>query len=170
MKASDGTNYKFERKQLSSQTIANLALPSEERPSTANPPSSTTETPDPVAVKQKNDELEQKNAALLEENAALRQRAAGQTSGATPVPVIPSTSPNTTYRISGLPKTSPFLNIREGPGEQYPVVGAFASSFRGITLGPRRVTNGWTVWQEITGGGYTGWVNAQYLVAETPPR
>lgn len=101
LRAADGTIYKFGRKELSAQTIANLALPPEER-STANHISTTTETPDPVAIKQKNEELERKVAELRQENAALRQQA--------PVPV----------------------------------------------------------WQEITGGGYTGWVNAQYLVAETP--
>lgn len=162
--------YKFERKLLSVQTIADLALPPEEPPSSANQTSSKTETPDPVAVKQKNDELEQKIAALREENAALRQQARDPTSEATPAATAPSISVKTTYRITGLPKTNPFLNIREGPGSDYPIVGALASTARGITLGPRRVTNGWTVWQEITGGGYTGWVNAQYLVAETPGR
>jgi len=170
MKASDGTTYKFERKLLSAQTIADLALPPEERSSTANQTSSTTAIPDPVTAKQKNDELEQKIAALQEENARLRQQAPSQAPGATPAATASSVSAKTTYRVSGLPKTNPFLNIREGPSSDSPIVGALASNARGITLGPRRVTNGWTVWQEITGGGYTGWVNSQYLVAETPGR
>jgi S1-C subfamily serine protease len=82
--------------------------------------------------------------------------------------VSPSPTSSVTYRISGLPERSPFLNVREGPGANFRVVVVFPATGRGITLGPGRVTNGTTVWQEIFLGSYHGWVNAEYLAPETP--
>jgi hypothetical protein len=80
----------------------------------------------------------------------------------------PSQTPLITYRVSGLPKRDPFLNVRAGPGTNYAVIAAFTPTGRGIILGPGRVRNGGTIWQEIFSGTYHGWVNAEYLVAEPP--
>lgn len=80
----------------------------------------------------------------------------------------PSPTPRVTYRVSGLPKRTPFLNIRVGPGANYAVIAIFTPAGRGIILGPGRVRNGETMWQEIFSGSYHGWVNAEYLMAETP--
>lgn len=90
-----------------------------------------------------------------------------QQKSATP-PVSPSETPPVTYRVVGLPKSVPFLNIRKGPGTKYPVFAVFTPSGRGIVLGPGRVTNGSTIWQEVYSGAYSGWVNAEYLAPETP--
>jgi hypothetical protein len=162
MKASDGKSYKFERKQLSARTIADLALPSENSPTNANQTSPKVEAPE------KTKELEETIAALRSQNAALREQARRSAPGATPVMSPPSSTAKVTYRVAGLPKNTPFLNVREGPGSDYPIVGTLSPDARGITFGAKRVTNGWTVWQEISGGGYDGWVNVQYLVAEAP--
>jgi hypothetical protein len=168
LRGGDGKTYKFERRQLSPQAIVDLSLPREEEPASST--STKPETSDPLAVKRKNDELEQAIAALRAENATLRDQARGVAPAATPESTASSTSANVTYRVAGVPRNAPFLNIRGGPGENYPIVGQLAPSARGLIPGPRRVTNGWTVWQEINGGGYNGWVNAQYLAAETPTR
>jgi hypothetical protein len=159
MRASDGKSYKFERKQLSARTIVDLSLPPEA------PPANTTQTSNNVEAPGKNKELEETIAALRAENAALREQARGLVPGTTPATAPPSAN-KVTYRVVGLPKNIPFLNIREGPGSNFPIVGTLPLNATGITLDPKRVTNGWTVWQEITGGGYSGWVNAQYLVPE----
>jgi hypothetical protein len=145
----DGKTSKLERKQLSPRTILDLNLPPENSPGTANQTSPKKDTPLPKETPQQTEELERAIADLRAENAALRAQAK---------PV--------TYRVVGLPKSTPFLNVRKGPGSEFPVIGTLAPDAKGITLGPKRVTNGWTVWQEITGGGYTGWVNAQYLLPE----
>jgi len=79
----------------------------------------------------------------------------------------PSPPPETTYRVVGLPKKSPFLNIRGGPGNTFSIRGVLRPDSRGITINPRQVTNGTTVWQEILDPIH-GWVNVQYLEPETP--
>jgi S1-C subfamily serine protease len=80
----------------------------------------------------------------------------------------PSATPPITYRVVGLPDRTPFLNIRAGPGANFAVIAVFTPKGRGITLGPGRVTNGTTVWQEVFSGSFHGWVNAEYLEPETP--
>lgn len=80
----------------------------------------------------------------------------------------PPPTPVVTYRVSGLPKRDRFLNVRAGPGTNHPVVAALMPTGRGIILGPGRVNNGGTIWQEIFSGTYHGWVNAEYLVTELP--
>lgn len=159
--ASDGTTYKFTRKQLSARTISDLVLPPEQ----SQLPSAATTT-DIVGANQSKEAMARQIAELEAENAALRQ----QVPTATPVTaeINRSSSAPVTYRVEGLPKNSPFLNIREGPGSDYPILVSLPRLARGITFGTGRVRNGGTIWQEITTGGYTGWANAQYLVAETP--
>jgi len=159
--ASDGKTYKFIRKQLSARTISDLVLPPEQ----SQLPAAST-TPDAVGGNQNKEAMARQIAELEAENAALRQQVP------TPTPITAeinrSSSAPVTYRVEGLPKNSPFLNIREGPGSDYPIVVSLPRLARGITFGTRRVTNGGTIWQEITAAGYTGWANAQYLAAETP--
>jgi Protein of unknown function (DUF4236)/Bacterial SH3 domain len=70
-----------------------------------------------------------------------------------------------TYRIVNIAPRD-FLNVRQGPGSSYPVVARIPSNARGIKPVPRRIANGSTIWQEISVGGYTGWVNEIYLKAE----
>jgi hypothetical protein len=149
VRASDGKSYKFERKQLSARTISDLSLPPEDSPADTNQTSPKKDTAATAETPQKAEELERTITELRAENATLRAQAN-----------------KATYRVVGLPKNTPFLNVRKGPGSEFPIVGALPPNAGGITLGPKRVTNGWTVWQEITGGGYTGWVNAQYLQPE----
>jgi hypothetical protein len=145
----DGKTSKFERNQLSLRTISELNLPPENAPANANQTSPKKDTPTSIETPQKTEELERAIADLRAENAALRAQVK---------PV--------TYRVVGLPKSTPFLNVRQGPGSEFAIVGTLPPNSGGVTLGPKRVTNGWTVWQEITGGGFTGWVNAQYLQPE----
>jgi S1-C subfamily serine protease len=83
-----------------------------------------------------------------------------------PTPVSPTVTPSRTYRVVGLPKSVPFLNIRSGPGAHFAVVGIFTPKGRGIVLGPGRLANSPTIWQEIFSGDFHGWVNAQYLEEE----
>jgi S1-C subfamily serine protease len=87
---------------------------------------------------------------------------------ATPSPAVPlaTATPSRTYRVVGLPKSVPFLNIRSGPGAHFAVLGVFTPTGRGIILGRGRIANGPTTWQEIFSGNFHGWVNAQYLQEE----
>ena len=71
-----------------------------------------------------------------------------------------------TYRVVNIASRD-FLNLRQGPGSGYPLVKRIRPNARGIRLTPRRTANGSTIWQEISVGGYTGWVNVIYLKAES---
>jgi Protein of unknown function (DUF4236) len=71
-----------------------------------------------------------------------------------------------TYRVVNIASRD-FLNLRQGPGYGYPLVGRIRPNARGIRLTPRRTAHGSTMWQEISVGGYTGWVNVIYLRAES---
>ena len=52
------------------------------------------------------------------------------------------------------------LNIREGPGVQHRIIGAFAPNASCIVLTGHRHRN----WVRVSGsGGQVGWVNARYL-------
>jgi uncharacterized protein YraI len=70
-----------------------------------------------------------------------------------------------TYHIANI-KPGDVLNLRAGPGSNYPVVTAIPPGTRGITLSNKRTANGDTMWQEIAVNGYTGWVNEIYVEAE----
>jgi hypothetical protein len=78
--------------------------------------------------------------------------------------VAPTTLPAVTYHVVGV-QPNDLLKVRAGAGESCYAVTAIPADTRGITLG-RRVRNGTTVWQEISGDGYTGWVNETYLKAD----
>jgi Bacterial SH3 domain len=106
---------------------------------------------------------------LLKED--LRKRAAAPSSAASPTtgsePVQPTTEPLQTYHVIKV-KRGDSLKVRTGPGQTDPVVTTLAPGTRGILLLSGRVANGPTVWQEISFGGHTGWVNEIYLEAEFP--
>jgi uncharacterized protein YgiM (DUF1202 family) len=79
--------------------------------------------------------------------------------------VTPSPSPMIqTYRV----KSGHTLNIRQGPGADYPVVTQLPEGTRGIALGEQRQANGTTMWQQVSVEGYSGWVNEIFLEAEPP--
>ena len=71
-----------------------------------------------------------------------------------------------TYRVVKV-AAGDALKMRQGPGSNYPVILNLAPGANGILLGSRRVTNGTTMWQEISFGGYSGWVNEIYLEPES---
>ncbi len=58
------------------------------------------------------------------------------------------------------------LNLRAGPGANYPVVAKLPTGTSGIKLGDGHTANGTTMWQEVSVNGYTGWVNEIYIEAE----
>jgi tetratricopeptide (TPR) repeat protein len=76
--------------------------------------------------------------------------------------VTPSADTTKVYRVEGLPKSTPFLNVRSGPGAKYKILGKLTPGTSPIRCGPGRVANGDTIWQEIINPAH-GWVNAQYL-------
>jgi uncharacterized protein YraI len=71
----------------------------------------------------------------------------------------------TSYRIVNI-SHSDSLNVRAGPASTYPIVVKLAPGARGIKLGRGLAPNGTTMWQEISVGGNTGWVNVIYLDAD----
>ena len=73
-----------------------------------------------------------------------------------------------TYRVINIASRD-FLHVRQGPGISYRVITQIPPNARGIKVIPRKIANGPTIWQEISWGPYTGWVNAIYLKAETVP-
>lgn len=87
--------------------------------------------------------------------ASLRQEAVASV---TPVPQ--------TYRVTGV-SNGDYLNVRQGPSANYPIVARLLPTATGIVLEQGRTTNGSTVWQQISKGGYTGWINADYVTLET---
>ncbi|HTD17353.1 MAG TPA: SH3 domain-containing protein [Chthoniobacterales bacterium] len=58
------------------------------------------------------------------------------------------------------------LNLRAGPGSNYPIVWKLPAGTRGISLRRGRIANGTAMWQEISAAGYSGWVNETYLEAD----
>jgi Bacterial SH3 domain len=74
-----------------------------------------------------------------------------------------------TYRVVHIVSRD-FLNLRQGPGSSYPLLARIPPNARGITLRSGRAANGLTIWQEISVGNYTGWVNEIYLKADAAPR
>ena len=62
--------------------------------------------------------------------------------------------------------TSPFLNIRSGPGANFPDVGTLAQG-QGINLIGRNADNSW-VQVNVPGGVQGGWVSTRYVSASLP--
>jgi len=56
------------------------------------------------------------------------------------------------------------LNLRTGPGEEYPILGVIKKHDEGDALG---CLADWT-WCDISVGGYHGWVAAEFLVTQKP--
>ena len=79
---------------------------------------------------------------------------------------VTATPAPSTYRVIGI-SSGDYLNVREGAGSNYPVVATLEPGTDGIVLGTRRASNGETTWQEISVGGHSGWVNADYIALET---
>jgi hypothetical protein len=81
-------------------------------------------------------------------------------------PPIPSTTaPEVTYRVvNNVP--GGVLNLREGPGSLSRLLVRIKAGTGGIRIGESR-NNGPTLWRKIWVGPYTGWVNQEYLDAET---
>lgn len=79
---------------------------------------------------------------------------------------VTATPAPATYRVIGI-SSGDYLNVREGPGSNYPVLAALDPGTGGIVLGTKRASNGETIWQEIFVGGQSGWVNVDYIALET---
>jgi hypothetical protein len=89
----------------------------------------------------------------------------------TPLPtsdpaVVPAPESITTYRVVGVP-AGDFLNLRTGPGQNYPIVQRLQNGLDGITLLGSPVNNDGTIWQKIDSRGTQGWAVLSYLVAGT---
>jgi hypothetical protein len=69
-----------------------------------------------------------------------------------------------TYRVTGVPDGD-FLNMRQGPGANYPIVLRLQSGVDGIALLGQPVINGTTRWQQIVAREKSGWVNADFLIS-----
>jgi hypothetical protein len=82
---------------------------------------------------------------------------------------IPAPSPSiaaaSRYRVVNVRKGD-FLYLRGGPGAEYRPILRIHPGTTGIMLRSNRTANGSTTWQEISIGGYTGWVNEIYLEPE----
>jgi Protein of unknown function (DUF4236)/Bacterial SH3 domain len=72
-----------------------------------------------------------------------------------------------TYHLVNVTDRNP-LNMRQGPGADYPIIGQLHPTAHGIILTTKRMRNGTTTWQEISVNGYSGWVNQIYLVPDLP--
>jgi uncharacterized protein YgiM (DUF1202 family) len=77
----------------------------------------------------------------------------------------PTPTPQITYRVVNV-AIRDFLYLRAGPGINYSVIVRVPAGTRGITLGNIRTANGTTIWQQVSIGKYTGFVNEIYLEAE----
>jgi len=75
------------------------------------------------------------------------------------------TPPPITYRLVNV-RANDYLSLRQGPGSDYDVIRKLPSGIGGIQLGGSRVSNGETIWQEISIAGQSGYVNEIYLEAE----
>ena len=60
-----------------------------------------------------------------------------------------------------------FLNLRQGPGQNYPIVQRLENGVDGIKLLGNVVNNGGTMWQKIESRGVQGWVAASYLAPDS---
>ena len=81
--------------------------------------------------------------------------------------VQPTVAPPQTFHVIKV-KRGDSLKVRTGPSQTDRVVATLAPGTRGILLLSGRIVNGPTMWQEISVGGYTGWVNEIYLEADLP--
>jgi len=85
---------------------------------------------------------------------------------ALPASEIPAPTPELIlYQVAGI-QTNDVLNMRAGPGSNYPLIVGIAPDAIGIAaVGPSQM-NGTTKWQNIRYKGFTGWVNADFLLAQ----
>jgi hypothetical protein len=127
-----------------------------------------------TSVPQPTTDMRQSAAADAEWQALvqqLRDRAARQTEQPTPSatatypPATVYETPAVTYRVVNV-KPGDYLNVRTGPGVDYPVVMQLSPDTTGILLEAGHYSNGDTIWQEIRSGELTGYVNEIYLGRE----
>ncbi len=129
---------------IKSQTLETPPSPatSQETPSPSLP-TPTPLDPAPVVIEQP------KPTPLESDSQSLRPDASLSTTKAT-------------YRISGL-RAGDFLNMRQGPGINYPVIQRLQNGVDGVTLIGNPTGSGKKKWQKIKSRGVVGWVNADYL-------
>ena len=60
-----------------------------------------------------------------------------------------------------------FLNLRQGPGQNYPIVQRLENGVNGIKLIGNAVTSGGTIWQKIDSRGVQGWATAIYIAPDS---
>ena len=70
------------------------------------------------------------------------------------------------YRISGV-RAGDFLNMRQGPGINYPVIQRLENGVDGVTLIGNPTGSGKKKWQKIKSRGVVGWVNSDYLTSSS---
>ncbi|WP_020560633.1 SH3 domain-containing protein [Thiofilum flexile] len=59
------------------------------------------------------------------------------------------------------------LNVRSGPGVNYPVTAVLPFNGKGVIATGKQATQGSSTWKQVTWAGVEGWVNQRYLVAES---
>ena len=144
-----------QRASAESAVLQDAAFIKSETPETSPSPATSQETPspslptptplDPAPVV-----IEQPKPTPLESDSqSLRPDASLSTTKAT-------------YRISGL-SAGDFLNMRQGPGINYPIVQRLQNGVDGVTLIGNPTGSGKKRWQKIKSRGVVGWVNAEYL-------
>ena len=122
-------------------------------------------SPSPTAAKTPTAESATTSSPPVETASESSPTPTAETAYASDVSVTAATSPQATYRVTGVAQGD-YLNVREGAGSDYQVVTKLEPDTGGILLGTKRVTSGTTTWQEITVHGQTGWVNAAYIALE----
>lgn len=84
-----------------------------------------------------------------------------------PASELPAPAPELIlYRVAGI-QANDVLNMRAGPGSNFPLIVGIAPDAIGISaVGPSQM-NGTTRWQNIRYKGFTGWVNADFLLMQS---
>jgi hypothetical protein len=148
-----------QRASAESAVLQDAAFIKSETPETSPSPATSQETPspslptptplDPAPVV-----IEQPKPTPLESDSqSLRPDASLSTTKAT-------------YRIAGL-SAGDFLNMRQGPGINYPVIQRLENGVDGVTLIGNPTGSGKKKWQKIKSRGVVGWVNADYLTSSS---
>lgn len=79
----------------------------------------------------------------------------------------PVATPEELYTTTGV-VPGDTLNVRSGPGANYPVVERLSSGFGGLRIIGAPVMNDTTEWVQISFAAQSGWVARRYLTAEQP--
>ena len=78
---------------------------------------------------------------------------------------LPTAEPISTYHVAGVQKGD-FLNLREGPGQNHPIVQRLQNGVDGIVLIGEPINNAGTVWQKLESRGIQGWAVRTYLAPD----